>query len=974
MPLRPLLSLLFFLLLAALVPARAGVTYTFAGGNVDGCTRNGTVYTCPALPLPNWDDKVVIGGGYTVQASGDVNFGYNHGLSMTGGATLKISGNLDIGNINPSLLQVNGANFIAGGKFSFGAQNQTIVANITAASMMLGTGSQAKVTGTINSPSKGDIAIASNTTIVGPVSGGIITTNSTVNITGDVTGTRFTLCSACTVKGNIKAPEVEVQSSSGVVTGDIEATTSLKLGHAVIINGNVTTGELTMYDTDAIINGNATVTHATLQWNDRVADTIICANGSTPGKCDCVTNNSGWPVRKIKNNDQGPYCTGKTQPQAIDHFLISHDQTASVCSPSSVTVTACANGDCSTPYSGGTAVYLQPNNQRFDIGASGTLTSTVQMKPGSVTLSLTKDTGGAAGASCRLNGTNGAASNCTVNVTDAALALKVNAGTNAFFASDESGRVALDVNALVYSAQTQACVPLFKSVKRKVAFSFAYNNPQTGTLPVVVGGVSTGAGAASTLSLDFDAQGKASTTLSYADAGQLNLTARSAETDSSATGSVLAIAAPASFKIEFPDLPAPSAKPRPKAGSTFSVKVTALNAARTPAVTPNFGKETARVLVQLASTMCIGSKNDVLLPSAPSSVAGGVQTFAPNAGNSVPMPIMKEVGSFDLQAALAGGYLGTTYRPTGNTNTGGTSACTGASGGFVPAYFQVEADSAWTRKARAAGGINQYYSGEPAIKLKLTAMNLLNSPTVNYENGGAARDVDLAALDDKAVAIPATIGQLKNAQTVPAKSFQQGVATWEAGTFQFAAKRAPLVIALRATDTDGASSSAAPSDKKEPNVQIRTGRVRIDNGYNVPGQPLEMNVNLEYWDGSYWLANIEDTDTSFPAAAFARTSTPAGTITVDRDVVPANGLRKLVLRPPAGTDPRTVDVALNLGTSAADASCNAAHPATTGANRAYLRAEDAACALALADPRARAVFGLRPTDRKRIIHMRESYR
>ena len=982
MPLHRLFSFLLVLLLCAGAPARAGTTYTFAGSKVDGCTLSGKTYTCPALPLPNWDDKVVIGNNYTVTASGDINFGYNQGLSMSKGATLNISGNLDIGNINPALLQVNGGAFIAGAKFSFGAQSQTIAADITAGSMSLGTGSQAKVTGTIIS--KGDIAIASNTTIVGPVSGAIISTNSTVAITGDVTATKsFTLCSACTVKGDVKAPQFEMQSSDGVVTGNVDASTSVRLGHGVIINGNVTTSELTMYDTDAVINGNATVDHATLEYHDRVSDTITCAKGNTAGKCDCVTNNSGWPVRTAKSNEQGPYCTGKTQAAALDHFVIGHDASASVCTPSSVTVTACANAACSATYAGGATAYLQPNNQRFDIGASGTATSTVQMKPGSVVLSLTKDVGGAAAASCRLNG-SGATSNCTVTVADAALALQVNGGANAFTSSDETGRVALDVTALTYNAATQACVPLFKSVTRKVAFSFAYNNPQTGTLPAFFGATSTAAGATTTLGLDFNATGKATTTLSYADAGQLNINARSAETDSSAAGSVLAVAAPASFKIEFPDLPATTATPRPKAGSTFSIKVTAMNAARTPAATPNFGKETAPVLVQLAATPCLGAVNGVKLPTVAPTVANGVQTFAPKTGDASPAPRMDEAGSFDLKASIAAGYLGTAYRPSGNTT--GTGACTGASGNFIPAYFQVEADASWKRKARTAGAaaVNQYYAGEPAIVLKLTAMNTRNAPTVNYEDGGAARDVDLVALDDKAVAIPAATGALQNSPSacqpvsgkfVCAKTFKQGVASWEAGAFKFAAvKRAPLAIVLRATDTDGASSAAAPVDRKEPSVQIRSGRVRIDNGYTVPGQSLTMDVNLEYWNGAYWLANIEDTDTTFPKAAFALSSTTAGTTTVDGELLLVNGVRKLKLTPPAGSDPRTVLVALNLGTAAADASCNQVHPATTGAVRGFLRAEDAACASLAADPRARAVFGLRATDRTRVIHTRESYR
>ena len=100
MLLRRLYSLLLALMLfAAGGTASAGTTYAFGGGAVAGCSLSGTTYTCASLPLPGWDDGMVIASGFTVDITSSVSFGYNQSLAMSGTAVLASSGNLDIGGI-----------------------------------------------------------------------------------------------------------------------------------------------------------------------------------------------------------------------------------------------------------------------------------------------------------------------------------------------------------------------------------------------------------------------------------------------------------------------------------------------------------------------------------------------------------------------------------------------------------------------------------------------------------------------------------------------------------------------------------------------------------------------------------------------------------------------------------------------------------------------------------------------------------
>nr|WP_314538956.1 polymer-forming cytoskeletal protein [uncultured Massilia sp.] len=1014
MPLRRPLSLLphlFLLLLlcAAGTAARAGDTYTFAGNAVNGCTLSAKTYTCPALPLPNWNDKVVISGGYTVTANGDVTFGYDQGLAISGGGTLRISGNLDIGNIQTSLLQVNGATLVAGKTFSMGAQVQTIVADISAATMNLGTGSQTKITGKI--AATGAVNIASNTTIVGPISGTTIVTTSPVSLTGDVTATtRFYLASHSTIKGNIVAPTVETDSpvtingnvtatqaftlasgstmtgnvNSGVVnllasgvqlTGKVTATTSLQMGSGNTITGDVVTGELTLDSSNATIVGNATVNHATLNWAGRATETIYCTAGNTPGQCDCVTNNSGWDIRKnVKSNASGPYCEGKTG--TLDHFLIIHPSTASVCAPAQVTVKACANAACTASYTNGTTVFLQPANQRLYIGSTGSASADLALQPTDrLVLSLLRD-GAKPPTSC--SSSDGATSDCAIKVAKVGLELLLNenqpSDKQSFVAAEEASRMPpLKIRAQIYDDNENACKALFDSGKQTIGLSFYYADPSTGTIQPSIGGTPFTARKEIQMPLEFK-NGVAETTLAYEDAGKLVLNASYAGHGWVASGSLGVVAAPAAFTIGT-ELTAPYF-----AGKSFVAKVTAIN--RKGVKTPNFGKELEPVPVRLGGTPCgEGWANGFVAPSAPSAIEGGVQTFAPTPQSD--MPRMDETGALYLTAKLDASYLGSGISPTGTTGPP-AQPCSAPLGPFIPAYFLLEESADWGRTTQQDGEKRkQYYSGEPAMQWKLSARNLKRDVTVNYTAGRSARDVDLIAIDAAAPAgttAPTTLGVLGTPKQcvstashfVCAEDFVDGVATWIKGSFTFANRQtAPLTAKLRATDTDKASSSYAP---KEPKVVVRSGRVRLSNAFGSARQPLSMPFNLEYWDGRAWVRNMDDSTTEFHTPALALPTGAHITPTFGKLV---RGAGTILLNRGTATGTTSFPVALNLGTAPKDNACSPLNPkpGSTGADMAFLRSADANCTDAKPhDPWARASFGVFSDETRRIIHVREVFR
>jgi len=95
----------------------------------------------------------------------------------------------------------------------------------------------------------------------------------------------------------------------------------------------------------------------------------------------------------------------------------------------------------------------------------------------------------------------------------------------------------------------------------------------------------------------------------------------------------------------------------------------------------------------------------------------------------------------------------------------------------------------------------------------------------------------------------------------------------------------------------------------------------------------------------------------------------AGAITLAN----GSGLLTLAAPSPAGSS-LTLDLAINLGSSGVDQSCQANHPATTGAAKPWLRAQNGACAAtADRDSAARASFGIFSPETRKTVHVRELF-
>jgi Alpha-L-arabinofuranosidase B (ABFB) domain len=717
----------------------------------------------------------------------------------------------------------------------------------------------------------------------------------------------------------------------------------------------------------------------------------------------------------------------------VHHLEIRHGTgTGLTCSPSTLTVQACQDASCTSLYTGGltgtltatgTPSVAWPSGAGFGIaaGAGSTTVNAQVTSAGSVAFGTT----GLSVSPTSSTSCNFGSPACTFTAADSGLLFDV-----PHHLADASR--AVSVSAVRKADNGLACVPAFASVSKPVTFRCSYQNPASGTLPVRVGGKALNAangsaaacdGAGQAVTLDFDATGTATTTLQYADVGQVSLTATYTGSGSDAgltlAGSDSFIAAPYFFGLTA------SAGTR-VAGVGFSATVTAQNV--NGSTTPNFGREASPEGVALGwvrtQPQGSGASNGAWTGSA-----GGFSSGSATIGSFQ----WSEVGRGDLSAVLASGnYLGSGYTaagssagapvlcaaewgtctvPTGATATvyygrgarlaarsamtggvscangtfgdpdpgfakqcwyvataGSSAASTGLVGPFRPHHFDVA-----VTPACASGGFG--YAGQP-IPATVTAKNAANVTTSNYFGSYAKA----TTLSDPA---GLTIGSFTSGAAVAAASYANGLAS-ATPTYSFTAKdTGPQTVAIRATDSDGASSSGYA----EGSSLLRSGRLLVANGYGSEKSTLQLAVRTEYWSGQAWQLNKDDSCSATAAKPIAGSAIAlsgyrdykgnAGSWTTSGSAITiSNGIGTLALAAPVGGAIGTVDVALNLGdsTSSVDQSCNTAHPASAYAGLAWLRSRNGNCATGWAsDPSARAAFGIYSPESKKTVHVREIF-
>ena len=596
--------------------------------------------------------------------------------------------------------------------------------------------------------------------------------------------------------------------------------------------------------------------------------------------------------------------------------------------------------------------------------------------------------------------------------------------------------VSYDLQAIRTDLQTGACAAAFNGLVTNIDLASECVNPATCQAGQQVNFINNGSGliaanpagapsSYTTRTLNFGASSTAQFTFDYPDAGAIRLHARyniplggggaSGNLMTGATDVAGFVVKPSTFKVtgikrtsdNFANPGAADATGSVfiKAGDDITLTVRSENSLGN--LTPNFGKETPtpQGVTLTANLVAPSPGNNPGLGNpaiAGGSFSGGQATVA--------NVTWGEVGIVTLTPAVTGGsYLGA-------GSVAGTT--TGNVGRFTPFDFAVTfpAPPPQFTTACAAGNfsyIGQLFGYATAPVLTVTARNKAAGTTLNYKGTAPAASAFFKLTN--ASLTPATQALRYSAATgtldvsalpltgadpaIVANGNGTGTLTFSSGGSGIAFNRntplapfnADIALAINVIDTDAIAFAGNPASFGTATAtngigfstskEMRFGRLRMQNALGSEKLVLPVAVETQYWNGSAFARNAQDSCTTLAKSTLSLTGYVPNLAACETTVNQATvsfiaGLGTLTLSPAGAGNSGSVLVTANLGAGAGGnnfcpASPGAESPAT-GASKSYLQGAWTG-AIWNENPSARATFGLFGGQPKNFIFFRENY-
>jgi hypothetical protein len=849
--------------------AHAASTYTFGllGTNAPcsgGWSKSGHTFTCSG--------QMILGSGDALATSilifGNITVVANQGFSLDSNAIGTRTKTVALVSVGGAIDVVGtGSTFSASVSSTDGAISMT---NATVAgSVQTTNGAITLVGGAIAGDAQAGGAI---TTTDAPVTGNLTSNSGAITLTGGSVGGNVLAAGVITatdspVTGNLTSSTAAITLVRGSVAGDVNAAAAITITDSCIGGSVLAGGAITL--TRTTVGNNAQAGGAITATNSCIEGTIL-AGGATTITGDC----SSSPTQAS--------CKATPPTTPLDHFAFSYAGAALTCNPQPITISACSSADCS--------LYADPVSITLSPSSGWTATPPAVMSGNTITFS-----GGSAQATLR-SAAAGNVSLAVVASVPASTAQVVCSTSACTIGYAESGFI-FDVPTLIAarpqsnialravkkSDASQACVPGFSNVTRKLSFSSAYLDPGTGSQPVMVNGTPI-TGSSRELDLAFDNTGSTRLTVRYDDAGQMMLTASyqgiAANNDAglSMSGSDVFVVKPYGLCLQtdstcsvagvssdckvFPDV---------RAGDSFPLRIqavgwladdeplTAAALCRDPIVTRNFRMTDIPLVSEVVAPL--PGDNGTVSPAQYSHVLGSQTTT---------LTSISEVGVFQLRATpLANAYFGETV-------SGGES---GLVGRLTPAYLGVQASASLTPSCDSSFS----YQGQPMAfaagqepDLKVTGFSRAAGITHNYDRGAFWR---LATpVPDAYTSITGKLsldasGRLTSSggATLTRGGADDGDGSqryrWSNETLQYTPAILPLAddrpfiaaiagsfSAATLTDSDGAcfgdgnGCSAYHYDfANSPGSEVRLGRLRLGNAHGSEFQSLDLPLSIETW-------------------------------------------------------------------------------------------------------------------------------
>ncbi|WP_228768412.1 DUF6701 domain-containing protein [Shewanella sp. TC10] len=606
-----------------------------------------------------------------------------------------------------------------------------------------------------------------------------------------------------------------------------------------------------------------------------------------------ITGSTGG-ANNVHEIDDIEVCALDSSPigVVIDHFEFTHTGSALTCNAEPMTLKACANEDCSQTVPDFVTATLSPSaiatgggwvgGNVVSFSGGSTNLELRNNTAGPVTVDVTGSTPGAKPFSttlCSIAGNTPTAAQCTFNFADSGFIFDVPDK----LANKPTG--VISISAVEKDSETLECVPQFADVTKSVGFWSDYvspdeNNVISGQAVSVTGAgsvtnIGTSNGARTPINLDFNSVGIAEIEVNYPDAGEVQLNAQYDGTGDEA-GLVMVGADPfVSFPVGLCVKPFDgnascsagdsSCAVYKKAGEDFNLEIQGMAWQSDTDTdycdnlsTPNY-VHAGIVLGRNLVSPTPGEQGTLGLDDYDHVAAADNQ-------NTVTQSI-SEVGVFEFTAKAPSSYLGSSFYDI-------PLASSGNIGRFIPDRFLISDVS-----VLPACGIFNYMDQPFSMAMNINALNIGSDVTKNYQGAFAKATALLVGEnsndgDDKRnrlSALPVSAGTWSDGVAAIDTSYMatlsRTVAPNQDGPFE------DFDIGVIVVDNDGDNSFVSDPDmnaassgtcgsncdaKLISNQRFRHGRLLMDNTYGAENDTLQMPTRVEYWNGTAWTLNIDD--------------------------------------------------------------------------------------------------------------------
>jgi hypothetical protein len=430
-----------------------------------------------------------------------------------------------------------------------------------------------------------------------------------------------------------------------------------------------------------------------------------------------------------------------------------------------------------------------------------------------------------------------------------------------------------------------------------------------------------------------------------------------------------------------------------KAGRPLSVRATAVNAAGTPATTTNYTGAPTATLTACVGAACTATFGTMSLGA--SFVAGQLASDVASYSN---------VGSFQLQ--LVDSTFSSVDTADGSTPAERDIASSTINiGRFVPDHFAVALNTPAFGSACGASFtyVGQAFNYTTAPVIIVTARDFANNTTTLYEdNWWRITNATLTGKSYTAATGTLDVSDLPGTDpAIFAAGAGTGTLTFSSGTGIFFDRITPVApfdadisLAINLIDADGVAYASNPARFGQPtpgngiafdnSKEMRFGQLAISNAYGSQLVPLQLRMEVQYWNGTAFVTNTGDDCTSLAAIniemrgftqnlAACETSLTVGAF--------SNGRATAQLSGPGSSNTGGVFLIPRLDSSVSGApqTCIAGTlQPVVGANRPYLQAkwdstdEDSDGLMFDDDPEAQATFGTY-RGAEEVIFIRENF-